>query len=144
MFFRFLLQKKRSLRRFGKVIIHLFCSISECSSLFSEIYDSRPAFCLLIDSAAIIFIKVFLKYVLEENTFRTAKLFHSFKKLWLFFDPFARLAESLRRQPRGWEAYKILKIKTEGVRHISMSKTHLPEATQTWVWVGLKSPATCF
>lgn len=58
---------------------NLFCSISECSSLFSKIYDSSPAFCLL-DSAVIIFINV-LKYVLRENTFRTAKLFHSFKKL---------------------------------------------------------------
>jgi len=25
-----------------------------------------------------------------------------------------------------------------------MSETHPPEATQTWVWVCLKSPATCF
>lgn len=41
------------------MIIHLFCNVSERSSLFSEIYDSSPAFCLLIDSAVIIFIKVF-------------------------------------------------------------------------------------
>lgn len=103
--FCFLLQEKRSLQRFGKVIIYLFCSISECSSLFSKIYCSSPAFCLL-DSAVIIFINV-LKYVLRENTFRTAKLFHSFQKLYLFFDPFAWLAESLCGQLRGWDAYKI-------------------------------------
>lgn len=77
--FCFLLQEKRSLQGFGKVIIYLFCSISECFSLFAKIYNSSPAFCLL-DSAVIIFINV-LKYVLRENTFRTAKLFHLFKKM---------------------------------------------------------------
>lgn len=35
-------------------------------------------------------------------------------KNYLFFDPFAWLAESLRGQPRGWDAYKILKIKQRG------------------------------
>lgn len=125
------------------IFFWFFGSTSEGFSLFSEIYGCSPTFRLLIDSTVIFLLK-FLKYVLEENTFRTAKPFHSLKKPSICsLIPLLASLTHFAGNPGEGKLIKFWKF-NEGVRHISMSKTHTPEATQTRVWVCLKSSATYF
>lgn len=103
---------------------NLFCSISKCSSLFSKIYDSSPACCLL-DSAVIILLMFWNmcwgKILSELLNFSTR-----LKNCNCSLIPLLGLLSHFVGNPGGGTLIKFWKLNKE-VRHISMSKTHPPE-----------------